>query len=365
MIDFRYHIVSLISVFLALAVGIILGAGPLQGTLGEQLSGQVEQLREERNDLRAELDETTLDLESTDRYVEAVGPELVTGSLVGRSVAVVGTGELDDDWYEPIAEQLAVAGASVSSQVDLTSAWTDADAQDDRDAAADETRLATGEPDGSSEEALATALVMALVEEDPLDPEQLSTDAQDLLTMLSDDGLVDVATAPTAPAEAVLVVVPQRAEEDASDGTQTPTAGDGATEEESTDDAGAAAVQDQLQVVVAAESAVGAVVVAGPDLSDGDLISWVRDDEQTTSTVSSVAQVGEAPGQINVPLALAAELQDVTGQYGLDDAATAAVPPLQEPEEPEEAATPESSDGATGDDGEGALDGSTDEPTDQ
>ena len=52
MIDFRYHIVSLISVFLALAVGIILGAGPLQGAIGDQLTGQVEQLRTERNELR-------------------------------------------------------------------------------------------------------------------------------------------------------------------------------------------------------------------------------------------------------------------------------------------------------------------------
>ena len=48
MIDFRYHIVSLISVFLALAVGIILGAGPLQGAIGDQLTGQVDQLRLEQ-----------------------------------------------------------------------------------------------------------------------------------------------------------------------------------------------------------------------------------------------------------------------------------------------------------------------------
>ena len=33
MIDFRYHLVSLIAVFMALAVGVVLGAGPLQGTL--------------------------------------------------------------------------------------------------------------------------------------------------------------------------------------------------------------------------------------------------------------------------------------------------------------------------------------------
>ena len=48
MIDFRYHLVSLISVFLALAVGIVLGAGPLRESLGDQLAGQVEQLRTEQ-----------------------------------------------------------------------------------------------------------------------------------------------------------------------------------------------------------------------------------------------------------------------------------------------------------------------------
>ena len=33
MIDFRYHIVSIVSIFMALAVGIVLGAGPLEGEL--------------------------------------------------------------------------------------------------------------------------------------------------------------------------------------------------------------------------------------------------------------------------------------------------------------------------------------------
>ena len=51
MIDFRYHLVSIISVFLALAVGIVLGAGPLQANLGDQLSDQVAALRTEKQAL--------------------------------------------------------------------------------------------------------------------------------------------------------------------------------------------------------------------------------------------------------------------------------------------------------------------------
>ena len=44
MIDFRYHVVSLVSVFLALAVGIVLGAGPLNEGISTGITDQVQQL---------------------------------------------------------------------------------------------------------------------------------------------------------------------------------------------------------------------------------------------------------------------------------------------------------------------------------
>ena len=40
MISFRYHIVSIVSVFLALAVGIALGGGPLKGEVDNTLVDQ-------------------------------------------------------------------------------------------------------------------------------------------------------------------------------------------------------------------------------------------------------------------------------------------------------------------------------------
>ena len=49
MIDFRYHIVSLISVFLALAVGIVLGAGPLNEPIARGLTQSVKQLQSDRD----------------------------------------------------------------------------------------------------------------------------------------------------------------------------------------------------------------------------------------------------------------------------------------------------------------------------
>ena len=57
MIDFRYHLVSLASVLIALAIGIVLGAGPLKEGISESLNSQVVQLRKEKTDLRTDLDD--------------------------------------------------------------------------------------------------------------------------------------------------------------------------------------------------------------------------------------------------------------------------------------------------------------------
>lgn len=113
MIDFRYHLVSLISVFLALAVGIVLGAGPLRENLGSQLTGQVEQLRTEKDGLRADNESLTSQNDELGAFISRTGPDLVSGTLHGRSTAVV----YDDDSVKSPAD-------SVSSLLDEAGADT-------------------------------------------------------------------------------------------------------------------------------------------------------------------------------------------------------------------------------------------------
>src|SRR5699024_2218831 len=88
-IDFRYHLVSLISVFLALAVGIVLGAGPLRENLGDQLAGQVEQLRTEQEQLRTEATDLSARNDQLASFITELGPDLVAGTLDGAQVAVL------------------------------------------------------------------------------------------------------------------------------------------------------------------------------------------------------------------------------------------------------------------------------------
>lgn len=334
MIDFRYHIVSLISVFLALAVGIILGAGPLEGPIGDQLTGQVESLRVERNDLREDLSESESAGDDAAAYIEAAGPQLVEESLADRNVAVISLGEVDSERFDPIEVQLDAAGATVTSSVEITDAWTGedsaarisgADALTSTDETGNETAV-----DGDSTESdvdenvdenavqsLAAALASALAAPDSSD----SPDASTVLQTLSDEGLILVTGEMTERADVILLLSPP------ADPTAAVPSGEAVPTEASTDSATAETdsfpVTIESTIAVAAADTAEGTVVAGPAAVDGDLISQLRAEDLPVSTVSGVDSLA---GQINVPLALAASASGVLGHYGFEDSATALIP---------------------------------------
>jgi hypothetical protein len=124
-IEFRYHIVSLIAVFLALAVGIVLGAGPLKEAIGTQLTGQVAQLRDEKAALRTELDAANHGLDNRDKFIDAAAPSLLGGLLDGRRVAIVTLDQPSPTVVGSIRDRLVQAGATVTGEVDVEKLWTD------------------------------------------------------------------------------------------------------------------------------------------------------------------------------------------------------------------------------------------------
>ncbi len=54
MIDFRYHLVSIVAVFLALAIGIVLGTTALNGPITSRLRSLETSLRSEADSLRTQ-----------------------------------------------------------------------------------------------------------------------------------------------------------------------------------------------------------------------------------------------------------------------------------------------------------------------
>ena len=315
MIDFRYHIVSLISVFLALAVGIILGAGPLKESIGDTLTGQVDVLRSEKDALRTELDETQATLAGTDAFVEGAAPALLDGVLPGWRVGVVQLGPVDDAVQSAVEQQVQAAGASVTATTRITDTWTAADQADFRQSYA--TSLAEFLPDTAASEGfelvLARALVLSMADVDPSNPDAFSSNAALVRRSLVDGGLIEMPVDPTAPVDAIVLV-----------GTADSAAG--SDEAEAVADR-SAVTAIQLKLVTAAETgSQGAVVVSGAPL-EGDLVSTIRTDDDLQGTTTTVSDVESMTGQVNVPLSLAARLAGQVGQFGTGTGATAAIPP--------------------------------------
>ena len=89
MIDFRYHLVSIVSIFLALAVGIALGAGPLKSQIGDTFTSTVESLRADKTALKQQLDAANAAAEKRDAFTTASNRVLLAGRLSGVEIAVV------------------------------------------------------------------------------------------------------------------------------------------------------------------------------------------------------------------------------------------------------------------------------------
>ena len=124
MIDFRYHLVSLISVFLALAVGVVLGAGPLQNSLGTALNDQVTALRENRNATQAKLEQTETAVNERDSYITQAATSLLPGTLASKNVAMVLLPDAKAEDADAITTQLKSAGATVTGRVSTSSPGT-------------------------------------------------------------------------------------------------------------------------------------------------------------------------------------------------------------------------------------------------
>lgn len=116
MVNFRYHAISLVAVFLALAIGVVLGVaigdqGVVSGTsedLEKSLRGDLGQARERNRDLSSEL-------LARNSYEHQVYPALVRGMLRGDRIGVVAIGDMPGELQGEVEDAVDPAGGSVTS----------------------------------------------------------------------------------------------------------------------------------------------------------------------------------------------------------------------------------------------------------
>lgn len=119
MIDFRYHAISMVAVFLALAIGIVLGVTIGDSLVSEAERGLRQSLQEDVVEARSASEEASGEVDARDQLIEEALPILAGRRLAGERIALVTIGSLPDELESSIREAVEVAGGKVDSVSDV------------------------------------------------------------------------------------------------------------------------------------------------------------------------------------------------------------------------------------------------------
>ncbi len=120
MISFRYHVVSIVAVFLALALGVLLGTTVVNQGVIENLSQRTNDAVRRSEQLRSQVSELQAELRSWDRFGAAVEPMLISGQLTAREIVMVTQEGVDAAEIDGVRQALTDAGASVVAVIVVT-----------------------------------------------------------------------------------------------------------------------------------------------------------------------------------------------------------------------------------------------------
>ena len=315
MIDFRYHLVSIVSIFLALAVGIVLGAGPLKEDLGTTLTEQTTALRADKAQLRTELDAEKKGTAARDSFSSAVAPAMMKGQLAGKTITVVIVPGAESDLVKSTTAALVAAGAKVGSTITLTDAWADPAKRTFRNTLANQLAALVKAPlaVNSPDQLATTVLARAILGGKDHSTERVDPSASAALEGLLAGDLVKVSPDQIVPSSgAVVLGGPVK----------------GATTQDT--DSRLAGYVQLVRSLDAAGS--GAVAVTGTNTSNrtlsADLVAAVRKDPDAVKVASTVDDADLSMGLVTLVLALAQQYSGGNGQYGLAADAKAIMPEI-------------------------------------
>ena len=309
MITFRYHIVSLVSVFLALAIGIALGGGPLKGEVDNSLVKELAARKKVQTEQQQEIRRLRASTTFSDGYAKATAPTVLDGRLKGVPVALVSLPGASRDIVSSLGDLVRTSGGKVVGSYRVGTKLGDDENKGLVDqlgtqlmADADDVKM----PDDVSSYQRFGLLLGRAIGTRAKAGQRYDGTSSSLVAGFGTAGLVSAVGSPTGRARVVLVVTGPGASTDTQAGI------------------------DEIHSVVADAIAdeVSTVVLAGPAdaADDGGLIRKVRDDVGLSSALSTVDSAGTGAGAVVTLLAAAQDLKGGTGQYGANDAADGPVP---------------------------------------
>jgi hypothetical protein len=313
MISLRQHAFSLAAVFLALAIGVVLGSGFLSDTLLSSLRNEKQDLYTQINGLNDQKNVLNEKLSAANNFDNQLMGRIVHDGLAGKSVVVFRTPDAKDDDVAAVSKVVGQAGGTVTGTVSLTQEFVDANSAEKLRTVVNSSVLPAGQQlstklvdQGSQAGDLLgiTLLINANAAVPPVDEAQRDT----VLAALRETGFVTYQPSEhMAAANAALIVT-----------------GGGLPQ-----DAGNQGVSVARFAAALAPHGSG-TMLAGRDGSStgGAAVAVARADSAINSAVSTVDDVEAAPGRITAILGLHDLLNGGhVGQYGTGRGATSITVP--------------------------------------
>lgn len=308
MINFRYHIVSLTAVFLALAIGLVVGTAAGNGPAVDVLEETVTKLRAENQGYREQAEHLTEQYSKQEQYARESAPLVLGGKLDGRRILIVSIEDSDDavdDFVEDTEAMLDTAGANVVGKIKIRENFTqraNRELLSDLASTAAPPAVSGALPtNGNGVETSAALLATLTVGRSGPFVDGTRT----ALSAYESGDLIDVDGELVAPAEAVVIV-----------------AGQPYTDAKEKAYRNAAA----LTIVERFDQVGPAVLAAGSAAGEGNVVRAVRDEPTRAKTLSTVDTVATPSGQVCTVLALVEQLAGRVGHYGLSSGATTLIP---------------------------------------
>ena len=128
MIDFRYHLVSIVAVFLALAIGIVLGSTELQGPTYNFLNRTTAKLQTELDQATSQRNTAQQQASEGELYAQAIEPAVLHNLLTGQRLLIVTEPGAQSSVVSGINSAAIEAGATVTGQINLAPKFFDTSA---------------------------------------------------------------------------------------------------------------------------------------------------------------------------------------------------------------------------------------------
>ncbi|HEY2551220.1 MAG TPA: copper transporter [Streptosporangiaceae bacterium] len=298
MIDFRYHLVSIIAVFLALAIGIVVGADALKPLVVQTLdraskreAAQVQSLLGDKRKLQQQIS-------SDQKFAQAGAGALLSGLLSGQRVVLVTAPGASSQAVSGVTTAVQEAGGTMTARVSMQPSFFDAAAVTEtslrslsqelaaRNGLTVDTASLTGNPQISGQQAAAGLIANALAGGGSLP--WTAGQSSSILAGFGQQGYLKVSggqgsggTAVAAPASLAIVITPGTAPASDSD----------------PENLALIALAQQLQTASQGTVVAGSLTSSG----SGSAISEIRGSGAPLTTVDSA---NLPVGQVAVALAL-------------------------------------------------------------